>query len=440
MNRLLPKLCISLLGILGSWSLPALEAPPQTDELRFVVMMSRHGIRSPTWKPDQINEYSVAAWPDFRVPPGFLTPHGRNVMKLFGAYDRAYLAKAGLFSATGCAGADHVYIWTDSDQRTIETGRALAEGMFPDCSVEVRSLKEGEPDPLFRPVLVDLGHPNRRLALAALAGRIGGTPAALLRSYRPALETMRQILLGCNPDGPCPPEGRNAKKSFQELPASLDTSVKDRLVELQGPMATASVLAQSFMLEYLEGMTGKDLGWGRLNVSNLQDMMAVHIAYFDLVRRTPYIARASGSNLLSHMLKAMEQSITGKPVKGAVGKLGDRLAILVGHDTNQQNLAGMLRLSWLMEGYQRDDTPPGGALVFELWRKAGTGDYSVRTYFMSQTMNQMRNTVPVTLESPPAISPVFVPGCSTESDGFACSWDDFRRTIEAAIDPAFVKP
>jgi hypothetical protein len=102
------------------------------------------------------------------------------------------------------------------------------------------------------------------------------------------------------------------------------------------------------------------------------------------------------------LIKTIEQAIAGKPVPGALGKPGDRALIFVGHDTNIANMAGMLGLSWLIPGYQRDDTPPGGALVFELWRASATGDHTVRTYYMAQTLEQMRKALPVTLNAPPA--------------------------------------
>jgi hypothetical protein len=44
-----------------------------------------------------------------------------------------------------------------------------------------------------------------------------------------------------------------------------------------------------------------------VNEDNLQLMMSIHTAYADLARRTPYVARADGSNLLSHILKSIEQ-------------------------------------------------------------------------------------------------------------------------------------
>jgi 4-phytase / acid phosphatase len=129
--------------------------------LEFVVILARHGVRSPTWTTEHLNQYSVEAWPNWGVPPGYLTPHGRDLMKLFGAYDRAYLSQVGLLSSTGCSDAGKVYFWTDSDQRARDTGHALAAGMFPGCPVDVHSLGEGKHDPLFSPFQAGIEPPDR---------------------------------------------------------------------------------------------------------------------------------------------------------------------------------------------------------------------------------------------------------------------------------------
>ncbi len=424
----------------GAGSVHAQETPTRSVELKFVVILSRHGVRSPTWSMEQLNQYSIEAWPNWGVPPGNLTPHGRILLKLVGAYDRAYLAQAGLLSSRGCADAGHVYFWTDSEARTLETGRALAAGMLPGCAVEVHSLPEGTHDPLFSPIAAGVGHPDRSLAAAAVSGRIGGNPGVLQDFYRPQLETMQQVLLGRKPGTKCPPEGSPSKKSLFEVPASLGAGKGDDLAELHGAVRTASTLAEDFLLEYTNGMVTQEVGWGRVNEFKVREMMSLHAVYADLLRQTPYIARAQASNLLSHILKTMEQAIAGRAVVGALGRAGDHVVVIVGHDTNISNIAGTLGLSWLIEGYQRDDTPPGGALVFELWRRPNRGGYAVRTYYMSQTLEQMRKALPVTLDSPPAKAPIFLPGCSTSTEGLACGWEAFQHTLETAIDPAFVKP
>lgn len=418
---------------------PAQQATPRSPELKFVVIVSRHGVRPPLWTEEQLNRYSAEAWPKWDVPPGHLTSHGRKLMEIFGSYDRALFAQKGLFSPSGCDDAARVHFRADSDQRTLATGQALAAGMFPGCKPDIFSLPEGASDPIFNPVKAGVGHPDAALATAAVSGRAGGHPEALTEAYRAPLEIMQQVLWACKPGAKCGPDGQAGKVSLLDLPAKLVPGKGDRLPELAGPLATGSTLAQDFLLEYTNGMEGKDLGWGRVNESNLQQMMAVHTAYAGLMRRNPYTGRIWCSNLLSHVLKSMEQAVTGEAVPGALGKPGNRMLVIVGHDGNLSNISGTLDLSWLLPGDLLNDTPPGGALVFELWREPA-GQYDVRTYYTAQTLEQMHKALPLTLDAPPARAPVFIPGCSTGGEDMPCGWKAFQHTVETAIDPAFVKP
>jgi 4-phytase/acid phosphatase len=160
---------------------PVKNAAEKTDELKFVVIVSRHGVRSPTGKLDQLNQYSRQPWPVWSVPPGYLTEHGAQLMAIFGAYDRQQLAAEGLLATSGCADASHIRIVADSDQRTRETGKALAAGLAPGCVIEVSALPEGTADPLFHPMEAGVGHPDSLLATAAVSGRIGGNPLECLK-------------------------------------------------------------------------------------------------------------------------------------------------------------------------------------------------------------------------------------------------------------------
>lgn len=400
--------------------------------LQYVVYLSRHGVRSPTGRPSQYSQYSAAPWPEWDVPPGYLTAHGYKLMSIFGTYERALLAEQGLFSPSGCADAQGVTILADSDQRTRETGKALAEGLLPGCNVEVQARPEGTNDPLFHFHEAGVSRVDSKLAAAAIAGRIGGSAGNLTEAYRPQLAALDHVLAGCV----LTPSSNQKRTSLFDLPTGLASGAGGHPVELHGPLGTAASLSESLLLEYAEGMSGAKLGWGCLDKSTLQEVMQLHAAAAEFSQRTPVIARFYASNLLDNILKAMKQNATGKPVAGAPGKPTDRLLLLVGHDTNISTVAGALSLGWIVDG-RRDDTPPGGALVFELWKEKATGDYSVRTFYTAQTLDQMRNSTALSLDVPPERVPVFLPGCS-RSDS-SCDWSSFEKALKTGIDPAFVK-
>jgi 4-phytase/acid phosphatase len=114
--------------------------------------------------------------------------------------------------------------------------------------------------------------------------------------------------------------------------------------------------------------------------------------------------------------------------------------VLVGHDTNLVNLAGLLGVSWWMEGTQRDPVLPGGALVFELRRSRSDGHFLVRLAYVCQTLEQMRAGVALTLKNPPAVAPIFIPGCSASTPGYDAPLERIESLIHRVIDPAFVAP
>lgn len=432
----LHRLLVLIAFLSTLYTVIAQTAQKQNEELKFVVIVSRHGVRSPTGINDQLNQYSVQPWPVWSVPPGYLTAHGAKLMTLFGAYDRALYTQYGLLASNGCGDAEHVSVLADSDQRTRETGRALTTGMFPGCQIAVRALPEGIHDPIFHALSAGVGNPDSALATAAVAGRIGGSPSGITEAYRPALEAMQQVLLGCKPGTPCPQSLSSPHTVLLDIPSSLAQGKGDHLVELRGPLITSSTLAENFLLEYTEGMEPSQVGWGHVDVVTLRHLMQLHTAASDVTQRTRYIARIQSSNMLAHILNTMEQAVQQRPIAGAFGKPGDRVVFLVGHDTNIASIAGALDLSWLVDG-RRDDTPPGGALVFELWKESSGSGYSVRMYFMCQTLDQMRDATQLSPSSPPERVALFLPGCSTADT--SCRWTAFEQAMKAAVDLDFVK-
>ncbi len=388
-------------------------------ELKYVVIISRHGVRSPTWDAARLNQYSAEPWPSWGVAPGELTPHGRDLVNSMGAYYREWLTGEHLYSSTGCQDSGRIYIWADSDHRTVETGRALAESLLPGCGIEIHSEPDGRRDPIFS----GGGTPDPEHEAQALRERLGPQPEKLIADHAAALAVL-QFILG----------EKNTPGKLMESPTCV--SVKAKSVALAGPFAIGSSLSEDFLLEYANGMTGTDLGWGRLTKENLFNVLELHSVYTELTRRTPLLARAHGSNLLAHVLCSMEQVVSGKSVPGALGNAGDALLVLSGHDTNLSNISGMLGLSWHLPGYQPDDTPPGGALIFSLWRDAATGEYFIKTQYLAQTLDQMRNGNRLTMAAPPAGQEVAIPGCGAVSQS-GCSWQSFSRAVRGGVDPRF---
>jgi 4-phytase/acid phosphatase len=432
--------CLCLFSLSGSSPAQTSAPPdraPSTDrtgdhraDLQMVVVLSRHGVRSPLNSQADLDRFSAAPWPKWEVAPGIQTPHGNELIKILGAWDRTRWTDEGLLASAGCGDADHVTIIADTDQRTRETGKMLAEGVLPGCNVTVHSLPDGAADPLFRALNAGAGHPDAALAAAAIEGRIGADPKNATEAYRPQLAALDRVLAGC---GNVP--GNPKRTSIFDVPASLKPGSGSNPVASRGPLVTASTLVENLLLEYTQGMSDADTGWGCIDGATLRYLMQIDTAAWDYGYHTPALARMFASNLLDKIRKTLEQGATGKPVTGALGKPGDKLVILVGHDSNIAPVAGALGIDWIIDG-RVDDTPPGGALMFELWRSRSDSKPFVRVEYRAQTLEQMRQTQPLSPANPPAVAPIFVPGCGQPD--LSCAWDDFSSAMRQAIDPAYV--
>jgi len=123
---------------------------------------------------------------------------------------------------------------------------------------------------------------------------------------------------------------------------------------------------------------------------------------------------------------------------GALGTPSTKAVVLIASDVNLCGLAGLFQLDWLLPGYQPDFCGPGGALVLQLRQSQTTGEYVVRASYIAQTLDQLRNQTPLTLDAPPASAPVFIPGCSVDNATFDCPLGRLVRIASQVIDPESV--
>jgi len=406
---------LALALLLSSVSATAQAAPParSPSDLRMVVVVSRHGVRSPT-HPSELNPYSRQPWPTWSGHPGDLTERGALLMRQFGAYyRRAYGGALGF--ASGCPSSGAVFVWADVDQRTKATGDAVVQGLAPDCGITVGHAPS-DPDRLFDP-LPGVGVVNKVESKDSILGSVGGNFGGLLAAYGSAFATMEQAL-GCAGGAGC--------KRITDVPTTVANDGDGGLATLSGGLDMAADVGENMLLEYTDGHA--DVGWGRVDHGKLLELLQLHVLGKRL-EHNRYAARAHSSNIMAHILQTLEEGATGQAVAGTRVPPNAKFVFFSGHDTQLAEFSALLRLSWLIEGDQLDDTPPGSALIFELHRPSSGAAY-VRTYFAAQTLDAMRAGQG---ENPQRV-PVYVPGCPS----LDCPFAKFTAAVKAAIDPRFV--
>ena len=271
---------------------------------------------------------------------------------------------------------------------------------------------------------------NYPMAVAAV-GRLGSNPPWLSLAYAPELALTRSVLLNY-PAGQTPAPATPADVvDVTTIPIEITAGTTASPVNIGG-LADIIYAIDPFAMEYADGLP---TGWGQLTASGVSQVTRLYNLALDLEYRTPYLAGVQSSNLASHIVRSLIQAAIGNPMTGALGNPSSKVIVLTASNTNITGLAGLFHLDWLLPGYPADTCPPGGALIFELRQSQSTGEYIVRTSYIAQTMDQLRNQTALTLTAPPANVPVFIPGCSVDNATFDCPLGKFVGIANQVIDP-----
>lgn len=172
---------------------------------------------------------------------------------------------------------------------------------------------------------------------------------------------------------------------------------------LSGGTAVGSAIIEAFIMQVGGGL---DVAWGRLdNVAELySDLLEAHITYRHVMARTPVIAKYRHSNLLHHIILALDPS-------NATTLPGTRM--YVGHDSDLDGLATILGLSWSSPPFPPNATTPGSGLRFDVF----LGEKS--EYFVKVDLYY------TTFESDKA--PIFVVPANFSHDTNVMKFSDFKK-------------
>ncbi|OAG72494.1 periplasmic phosphoanhydride phosphohydrolase [Gluconobacter japonicus] len=349
----------------------------QGDVLEKVVFLGRHGIRSPTVSPQEMQRRTGHAWPVWSVAPGEMTDHGAEALGAIVQAVRENYSQTALFqSSQSCQTVkQETVVWADTvDHRTRQTGEVWAKEIAPGCSLQAKWASTTV-DPVFN-------------ALRSQAGSID--PVVLEREFEAAKATLPE------------PDSDAALKALQKLlapkrcaenaassqclatPTTLEW--KKGTPRLKGGFVTSGMAAESLLLTYAEGMALTDFGIAEKDVPHvLETVMPAHEAENHLLRRLPEYARAR-NGIMAESIRAF---LSDKPVHAIPGVLpSTKVLVLAGHDTNLAAMMALFGVGWSFAD-QPDSTAPNTVLAFERWRRSD-GTREVRLKVFHQSLEELR--------------------------------------------------
>lgn len=398
-------------------------------KLLKAVVLSRHGVRSPTQAPSVLDEWSSRPWPYWDESPGQLTERGAELIRAGWYALRTGFAEAGLLPATGCPDSDAVFIYADGTQRTKASAEAMLQGLAPGCGFSVTASRTPK-DPILHPV--ESGVMPSPIFSEDARHALAGNLSSLRHRLMDEIEEL-DALLGPASPALCPPG--KVPCGITDMATSLvfPHDGSRETVRLRGGMDIAASVAEILLLECLqwpakaqsipfEAQTAQpDDGMSRIGrkvldlidaptfseatisqppasvapvLSSSSELMVnprealhllrVHSDIMNALQRTPETARASGLPLLLLIAETLEGASPLSTANDA------ELVIFSGHDSNIANIAALLDLHWDGGQFPEDSIPPGSMLMFRLWLTPQ--GHVVQISFLSQTLAALLST------------------------------------------------
>ena len=393
-----------LLVLVATGASSATATPTETTKLDVVLM--RHGVRSPTKPAETYAAYANGNWPAWSVAPGILTPHGHDGVSAIGGRLRRLFLDDGVMT-TACPHPASFVVIGDTTPRNRESAAAFLDGATPGCQGSFLAMEAGANNPLFHFVK---GTGKGKTDDDDDGGAGDTVPT-------PALAELQTVLLGCTPADCAGVANRGNKKLLVEGPDSVAKAMK-----------LAGTLSENLMLSYVEGMPMNAVAFGRADAAVLGRLITLHNAQFAATKKAMPAAAHAASNLVAHIAASLDAAHGAKPGVAPLNASGHGVVVLVGHDTNLANVAGVLGLDW-HDPLTPDDYPPGGALVFSLVHR-GNKDF-VRIRSLMPSMDALRTN----RFDDVAAKPVRVQGCGKIGE---CTMGEFDALVRKAVDPARV--
>jgi 4-phytase/acid phosphatase len=395
-------------------------------QLERVVILSRHGVRSPTHDGAALQSFrkpTTPPWPDFGVQhPADLTLKGASLMQRMGYYYRERWRTA-LFKD---ACPNWAFFWADRDERTLMTARALVGGLAGGaCDLRVQEMiaprlplgptDTEATDPIF--------HPTRALPACK-------PPAAENPPVSKEYVGLVQEVVQCCSEKPGP---GNLCQKMDPPRTSCDLQ---NLLDDKNTQDQAYDFIQSFgeilLFEYAQEYKGDHFAFGNPQYPPVENgkwtnLLKIHAYLFNQRQRNRSVALPQGANLLYHMAYAIKNGAPLIP-PSTVGA-PSKFVVYVGHDTNIANVAGLLGLEWKI--YSENDVAPGAALAFEV-RRYESREY-VYPVMLAQSPESLRgdgsdvSSEWLHVKAPPPIA-----GC-TGPNG-SCEMGEFVKIVIKAIE------
>ena len=381
-------------------------------ELKEVVVMSRHNIRSPlTSGGAAYQRVTPHTWFKWSSPSSQLSLRGGVLETEMGQFFRQWVVSEGLLPENYRPEGDEVLFYANSRQRTFATAKYFSAGFLPFANVEItHKLDEDKMDPVFTPQFTKMNDTYRQQVLADIQALNGG-PQAWMAAQQPTLNLMEQVLDMAH--SPAALQGDTTHFWFDDTQFKIEKGSEPKMT---GGYTLANSVADALVLQCYESESMTAFGH-ELTMEQWRAICAVKEVYDGLLFTTHSAAVNLAYPLVSRIREELNRS-------------DRKFMFLCGHDSNLASISAALGLQIPeTENALELHTPIGSKLVFEKWSD-GSDEY-VAVNLVYQAVGQLQGRTLLSPAAPPMVLPVTIEGLSANSDGLYRLSDLDIRMAEA---------
>ena len=381
-------------------------------ELKEVVVMSRHNIRSPlTSGGAAYQRVTPHTWFKWSSPSSQLSLRGGVLETEMGQFFRQWVVSEGLLPDNYRPEGDEVLFYANSRQRTFATAKYFSAGFLPFANVEItHKLDEDKMDPVFTPQFTKMNDTYRQQVLADIQALNGG-PQAWMAAQQPTLNLMEQVLDMAH--SPAALQGDTTHFWFDDTQFKIEKGSEPKMT---GGYTLANSVADALVLQCYESESMTAFGH-ELTMEQWRAICAVKEVYDGLLFTTHSAAVNLAYPLVSRIREELNRS-------------DRKFMFLCGHDSNLASISAALGMQIPeTENALELHTPIGSKLVFEKWSD-GSDEY-VAVNLVYQSIGQLQGRTLLSPAAPPMVLPVTIDGLNANSDGLYRLSDLDTRMAEA---------
>jgi len=379
-------------------------------ELKEVVVMSRHNLRSPLASSGagyvRVTPHQWFAWTS---PGSQLSIRGGVLETEMGQFFRKWVVSEGLLPDNYRPTGEEVSFYANSRQRTFATAKYFSAGFLPYANIDIKhKYEEDKMDPVFTPQFTKMNETYRQQVIDEIQ-TIHGGPQTWMKEVQPTLSLIEDVIDMANS-----PAAKNDTLHFRYDDTQIIIEKGDE-PRMTGGFKLANSVADAMVLQCYESESMSAFGH-ELSKEQWRSICGVKEVYDGLL----FTAHSAAVNLAYPLVSRIGEELQRKDRK---------FMFLCGHDSNLCSISAALRLLFPeTEQALELHTPIGSKLVFEKWSD-GSDEY-VAVNLVYQTLDQMQGRLLLELDNPPMVKSVSFEGLIANNDGLYPLADVIERFTE----------